>query len=448
MWPHTILSIFITVAIIALPTANASVKEFELSNGLKLIVQEDHRAPVAVVQIWYKVGSAHERRGITGVSHALEHMMFKGTEAYPDGQFSEIVAAKGGRENAFTSSDYTAYYQQWSSENVGLSFELEADRMNNLVFKEEEFLKEINVVLEERRLRTDDNPQGLAREANRALAFQESPYRHPVIGWESDIKGMRLDDLEQWYQQWYAPNNATVVVVGDVSSKAVHKLAQQHFGGLARETVPILRSANERVAQGTKRLIMTSDKVRVPLLLMSYKVPSLGSVSSSDEVDRADVYALDVLAEVLDGDNSARFARHLIRGKSLATYASIGYSPASLLDTLFSISAVPAEGITLDQLEVAITSELLEIIQSPPTQVEMQRVKSQVIASRVYAMDSMESQATIIGQLESVGLDWRLKDEYIGNITKVTANDLVAVVKKYIRQDALATTQLLPESSL
>ncbi len=448
MWPHTILSIFITVAIIALPKANASVKEFELSNGLKLIVQEDHRAPVAVVQIWYKVGSAHERRGITGVSHALEHMMFKGTEAYPDGQFSEIVAAKGGRENAFTSSDYTAYYQQWSSENVGLSFELEADRMNNLVFKEEEFLKEINVVLEERRLRTDDNPQGLAREANRALAFQESPYRHPVIGWESDIKGMRLDDLEQWYQQWYAPNNATVVVVGDVSSKAVHKLAQQHFGGLARETVPILRSANERVAQGTKRLIMTSDKVRVPLLLMSYKVPSLGSVSSSDEVDRADVYALDVLAEVLDGDNSARFARHLIRGKSLATYASIGYSPASLLDTLFSISAVPAEGITLDQLEVAITSELLEIIQSPPTQVEMQRVKSQVIASRVYAMDSMESQATIIGQLESVGLDWRLKDEYIGNITKVTANDLVAVVKKYIRQDALATTQLLPESSL
>ena len=448
MWPHTILSIFITVAIIALPTANASVKEFELSNGLKLIVQEDHRAPVAVVQIWYKVGSAHERRGITGVSHALEHMMFKGTEAYPDGQFSEIVAAKGGRENAFTSSDYTAYYQQWSSENVGLSFELEADRMNNLVFKEEEFLKEINVVLEERRLRTDDNPQGLAREANRALAFQESPYRHPVIGWESDIKGMRLDDLEQWYQQWYAPNNATVVVVGDVSSKAVHKLAQQHFGGLARETVPILRSANERVAQGTKRLIMTSDKVRVPLLLMSYKVPSLGSVSSSDEVDRADVYALDVLAEVLDGDNSARFARHLIRGKSLATYASIGYSPASLLDTLFSISAVPAEGITLDQLEVAITSELLEIIESPPTQVEMQRVKSQVIASRVYAMDSMESQATIIGQLESVGLDWRLKDEYIENITKVTANDLVAVVKKYIRQDALATTQLLPESSL
>ena len=448
MWPHTILSIFMTVAIIALPTANASVKEFELSNGLKLIVQEDHRAPVAVVQIWYKVGSAHERRGITGVSHALEHMMFKGTEAYPDGQFSEIVAAKGGRENAFTSSDYTAYYQQWSSENVGLSFELEADRMNNLVFKEEEFLKEINVVLEERRLRTDDNPQGLAREANRALAFQESPYRHPVIGWESDIKGMRLDDLEQWYQQWYAPNNATVVVVGDVSSKEVHKLAQQHFGGLARETVPILRGANERVAQGTKRLIMTSDKARVPLLLMSYKAPSLGSVSSSDEVDRADVYALDVLAEVLDGDNSARFARHLIRGKSLATYASIGYSPASLLDTLFSISAVPAEGITLDQLEVAITSELLEIIQSPPTQVEMQRVKSQVIASRVYAMDSMESQATIIGQLESVGLDWRLKDEYIGNITKVTANDLVAVVKKYIRQDALATTQLLPESSL
>ena len=210
---------------------------------------------------------------------------------------------------------------------MGLSFKLEADRMNNLVFKEEEFLKEINVVLEERRLRTDDNPQGLAREANRALAFQESPYRHPVIGWESDIKGMRLDDLEKWYQEWYAPNNATVVVVGDVSSKAVHKLAQQHFGGLARETVPVLRSANERVSQGTKRLTMTSDQARVPLLLMSYKVPSLGSVRMSDEIDQADVYALDVLAEVLDGDASARFAKHLIRGKSLA---SVSYTHLTL----------------------------------------------------------------------------------------------------------------------
>jgi len=448
MWPHAILSIFTTIALIALPLASPLSQEFQLSNGLKLIVQEDHRAPVAVVQIWYKVGSAHEHRGVTGVSHALEHMMFKGTKAYPDGLFSQIVAEKGGRENAFTSSDYTAYYQQWSSENVGLSFELEADRMNNLVFKEEEFLKEINVVLEERRLRTDDNPQGLAREANRALAFQESPYRHPVIGWESDIKGMRLDDLKKWYQQWYAPNNATVVVVGDVSSKSVHKLAQQHFGGLARERVPVLRSANERISQGTKRLSMTSEKARVPMLLMSYKVPSLGSVRMSDEIDEADVYALDVLAEVLDGDASARFAKHLIRGESLATYASIGYSPVSLLDTLFSISAVPAEGVTLDQLEVAITSELLEIIQSPPTQMEMQRVKSQVVASRVYAMDSMENQATIIGQLESVGLDWRLKDEYIENITEITASDLVAVVKKYIRPDALATTQLLPESLL
>ncbi len=448
MWPHIILSIFTTIALIVLPLASPLSQEFALSNGLKLIVQEDHRAPVAVVQIWYKVGSAHEHRGITGVSHALEHMMFKGTENYPEGQFSQIVAEKGGRENAFTSSDYTAYYQQWSAENVALSFELEADRMNNLVFKEEEFLKEINVVLEERRLRTDDNPQGLAREANRALVFQESPYRHPVIGWESDIKGMHLDDLKKWYQDWYAPNNATVVVVGDVSSKEVYKLAQQYFGGLEREKVPVLRSANERVSQGTKRLVMTSDKARVPLLLMSYKVPSLGSVRASNGISQTDVYALDVLAEVLDGDNSARFAKHLIRGKSLATYASIGYSPVSLLDTLFSVSAVPVEGVTLDQLEEAITSELLEIIQSPPTQMEMQRVKSQVIASRVYAMDSMENQATIIGQLESVGLDWRLKDDYIENITEITANDLVAVVKKYIRQDALAITQLLPESSL
>jgi len=448
MRPHIILTIFFTLALSIFPVVAIFSQEFSLPNGLKVIVQEDHRSPVVVAQIWYKIGSAYEHRGITGASHALEHMMFKGTKAYPGGQFSEIVATNGGRENAFTSSDYTAYYQQWSAENVGLSFKLEADRMNNLVFKNNEFLKEINVVLEERRLRTDDNPQNLAREANRALAFQESPYRHPVIGWETDIKGMQLDDLREWYQQWYAPNNATVVVVGDVDPNAVFKLAHKYFGSLPREKVPVFRGTSERGRQGMKRLRMSSDKARVPLLLLSYKVPSLGTAKEDGEVNEKDIYALDVLAEILDGDNSARFPKELIRGKSLATYVSIGYSPVTMLGTLFSISAIPSEGVTLDELEKAIKGELLDVVKNPPTMKEMERVKTQVTANRVFATDSMEAQATIIGQLDAVGLDWRLKDQYIEKIRKITPDDIIDAVKKYIRQDELAITHLMPESAL
>ncbi len=448
MRSNTIVPIFLMLALIIAPIVAPLSQEFLLKNGLKVIVQEDHRAPVSVVQVWYRVGSAYEHRGLTGVSHALEHMMFKGTPTYPDGQFSEIVAAKGGRENAFTSSDYTAYYQQWSADNVGLSFKLEADRMNNLTFKAEEFLKEINVVLEERRLRTDDNPQALARDATRALAFQMSPYRHPVIGWEEDIKGMRLDDLKAWYEKWYAPNNATVVVVGDVDPKNVFELAKQYFGELPRENVPILRAPREYSRQGTKRLTMTSNKARVPLLLMSYKAPSLVTADSFKVSDVKDAYALDVLGEILDGDSSARFARHLIRGKSLATYVSIGYSPISMLQTLFSISAIPSDGVTLADLETAIKIELSEVVENPPTRKELERVKTQVTAGRVFAKDSMESQATIIGQLDSVGLDWQLKERYIENIGKVTPTDIVNVVQKYIREDALAVTHLLPENTL
>jgi zinc protease len=207
----------------------ADVKEYQFDNGLKLIVKPDHRAPVAVTQVWYKVGSSYEYNGITGISHQLEHMMFKGTENLGPNEFSKIIAANGGRENAFTGRDYTAYFQTMEADRVEVSFRLEAERMRKLVLDEAELLKEREVVAEERRLRTEDSPTAMTRETFNAAAFMNSPYHHPIVGWMSDINNYEVDDLEQWYQKWYAPNNATIVVAGDVEPEAIYKLAQQYF---------------------------------------------------------------------------------------------------------------------------------------------------------------------------------------------------------------------------
>ena len=427
--------------------ADERTHEFKLENGLKLVVQEDHRAPVAVVQVWYRVGSAYEYDGLTGVSHALEHMMFKGTKELAPGQFSTIVAANGGRENAFTSSDYTAYFQEWSASNVELSFKLEADRMRNLVVKDDEFAKEINVVLEERRLRTDDNPQALAMEAAEAVAFQTSPYRYPTIGWEADIKNMTAEDLRQWYQRWYGPNNATVVVVGDVEPEAVHKLAEKHFGPLKASTIAPPKDRPEVAQLGTKRITVASDKARIPYLVMGYKAPVLPQAVRGEGAEEWEIYALDVLAEMLGGDDSSRLKRNLVRGRELASEIDAGISSASRMTTLFYFSGVPRDGTTLEQLEAAIVDEIAKLEKNPPTPAELERIKTQVVADTMFERDSMQHQAVIIGSLESVGLGWKFKDTYVDSIKAVTRDQVLAVAKKYLTPATLTVACLLPEQA-
>lgn len=424
--------------------ATAATHEYELENGLKLIVQEDHRAPVAVVQVWYRVGSANEYDGITGASHALEHMMFKSTKNLAVGEFSRIVSANGGRENAFTSYDYTAYFQQWSASNVGLSFELEAERMQNLVIDDSEFAKEINVVLEERRLRTDDNPQALATEAARAAAFQTSPYRYPVIGWEADIKNMTGEDMRQWYARWYGPNNATVVVVGDVKPETVLALAKEHFGSLPRRAIAPPKPRPEVPQQGPKRVEFTSDKAKIPYLVMGYKAPVLTQAAAEGGTEEWEIYALDVLSETLDGDASARLSRNLVRGREIASHVGAGYSSASRLTTLFYFSGVPSKGTSLGELEQAIVAEIEALKSSPPSAEELERIKTQVVADSVFELDSMQHQAIIIGSLESVGLDWRLKDTYVDRIKAVTREQVQAVAKKYLVPESLTVAHLYP----
>ena len=429
-------------ALASAPLTLAQVHEYNLENGLKLLVKEDRRAPVVVSQIWYRIGSSYEHDGITGISHVLEHMMFQGTEKYPDGEFSRLIAENGGSENAFTGKDYTAYFQMLEKSRLEVSLRLEADRMRNLLLSEEEFKKEIEVVKEERRLRTDDNPVAYLYEAALATAFQTAPYRHPIIGWMADIDAMRIDDLRVWYGRWYAPNNATLVVAGDVEHEAVYRLTQKYFGPLKAAALLPPRGLPEVTQQGPKR-ITVKRPAELPHLLMAYKTPVLKTVSALPAA--WEPYALEVLAGVLDGGNSARLETHLIRGQEVAASVSVSYDLARRLDGLFIIQAVPARDRTVGEVEQAIRAQLDNVKTGEITEQELARVKAQVVSSDVYERDSMFYQAMILGIFETVGLSWRLVDEYVPRIQAVSVEQVKHVANKYFRNDGLTVAVLEPQ---
>ena len=433
----------LSLAFLAPAIATANVHEYQLDNGLKILVKEDHRAPVVVSQVWYKVGGSYEHDGITGVSHALEHMMFKGTEKYPPGQFSRIISENGGRDNAFTGPDYTAYFQTLEKSRLKISFELEADRMRNLTLPKEEFLKEIEVVKEERRWRTDDKPQSYTYEVAMSTAFQSSPYRYPVIGWMQDLDNMTIEDLSAWYQKWYAPNNATVVVVGDVNPDEVYELAKKHFGPLPKGEPISMKVLNEVEQFGTKR-VKVKRPAELPYLMMSYKTPVIEPGSEDDNNWNWEPYALEVLAGIIDGGNSARLASRMIRGSQVASSADAGYRMASRLDNLFMFSGTPSKGKTVHDLEVAFRKEILDVQTKPVTEEEMQRVKAQVISSDVYEKDSVFYQAMTIGTLETLGLSWKLADKYVERVNSITAEQVMEVAKKFLVDDRLTVAELEP----
>ena len=418
----------------------ANVSEYRLDNGLKLIVKEDHRAPVVVSQIWYKVGSSYEHNGITGVSHMLEHMMFKGTENLGPNEFSQIIAANGGRENAFTGKDYTAYFQTLGKDRLAVSFRLEAERMRKLIIDDAELRKERDVVVEERRMRTEDKPRALLREAFNATAFVNSPYHHPVIGWMSDINNYQAIDLQQWYQKWYAPNNAALVVVGDVDADEVYALAKQYFGPLQPEITAQLKPQIE-VEQKGKRTIEIHAPAKLPYMMMGWKTPVVNTLTDEPVWEP---YALEVLAGILDGGNSARFARDLVRGSEIAAGVSVGYDLFSRLAGLFLIAGTPVKGKTAADLQQAIITQIDLLKTELVTEQELERVKVQVATSAVYERDSVFYQGMQIGMLETVGLDWRLSDAYVENIQAVTMQQVQAVAKKYFIDRGLTIAELIP----
>lgn len=418
--------------------AEPRVHEFKLDNGLKILVQEDHRAPAVVSQVWYKVGASHEYGGITGISHMLEHMMFKGTRKHPPGEFSRIIAANGGRENAFTGQDYTAYFQTLEKSRLPVSFELEADRMRNLKLIESEFTKEHQVVLEERRLRTDDQPRAKLQEHFESVAYSSSPYQNPVVGWPDDVAGLTLDDLKQWYGLWYAPNNATLVVVGDVKPDEVYKQARKFFGPLKPSTLPPAKSRTEVEQLGMRRLTVKLP-AKLPHLVMGYKTPALKTAT-----DEGEAYALEVAAGILDGGNSARLSTRLVRGQQIAAGAGAGYDLYSRMANLFTLEGTPVQGKSVSELEAAMLDEVRRLRDEPIAAEELQRVKAQVLASHVYHLDSIFYQAMQLGTAETVGLSWQKVPEYVDKVNAVTAEQVQAVARKYLVDDRLTIAHLEP----
>ncbi|MDQ8039087.1 MAG: pitrilysin family protein [Rickettsiella sp.] len=417
-----------------------NVHEYHLKNGLKLLVKEDHRAPVVISEIWYKVGGSYEPNGITGISHALEHMMFRGTQKYGPNRLEQIVAANGGQQNAFTDNDFTAYYQEFSVDKLSISFNLEADRMRNLLLRQGDFAKEIQVVMEERRMRVDDNPQATLLERFNAAAFVESPYHHPVIGWKNDLKNMTVTDVRAWYKNWYAPNNAIVVVVGDVKPNEVYQLARKYFDPIQPIPLPAIKPTGNIQPLGQHRLTLHIP-AQLTWLVMAYPVPVIKTDFKS-----SDPYVLDLIATLLSSGNSGQLAKNLIRGKQIAAEADASYNPFSRLNNLFILDAIPTPGHTLTELETSLLKQIKLLQTHIVSTEELKRAKAQIAANKIYQEDSITQQAYELGSLAAVDLPWQLEKDYLKHINAVTPKQIQNVANKYLQSQYLTIAHLHPLS--
>ncbi|MCW5603526.1 MAG: insulinase family protein [Burkholderiales bacterium] len=350
-----------------------------------------------------------------------------------------MIAAAGGRDNAFTSRDYTAYFQMLHKSQLPLSLRLEADRMINLMLSEEEFEKEIKVVMEERRWRTDDRPRAMVYERLMAAAFMAHPYRNPIIGWMNDLENMRVEDARDFYERWYTPNNAVLVVVGDVKPGEVFDLAQQHFGRIPARNLPGRKPQEEPPQLGIKRLTVKAP-AELPYVLMAYRVPVL-----RDPRNDWEPYALEMLAGVLDGNEAARLNRALVRTERLANSAGAGYDGVARGPGMFYLSGVPAPGRTSAEVEQGLRRELAKIAEEGVTEEEMKRIRAQVIAGQVYQRDSMFFQARQIGAMETVGLTYEALELMLARLQEVTPEQVQAVARKYFSDDALTVAYLDPQ---
>ena len=421
--------------------STSNTHEFQLSNGLKLIVREDHRAPTVAHMVWYRAGSIDEVNGRTGVAHVLEHMMFKGTDKVKSGEFSRLVAAVGGRENAFTSRDYTAYFQQVEKSKLVEVMKLEADRMSNLKFDDAEFLKEIQVVMEERRLRTEDNPSSLLYESLMATAYISSPYRYPVVGWMNDLVNLKASDARDWYRSWYKPNNATVVIAGDVDPKVILQAVEKYYGTASARELPERKPQTEPLQKGIKRVQVKApaDSAR---LAMAWKVPKLRPSALDDN----EPYALELLTAVLDGYDNARLNRKLIKQERVVNDIGVGYDMISRGPELFLISASMAKGKTVEQAENSIRKALKELVDNGILESELKRIKVRILSEQIYKRDSIFGQAMEIGSTEMAGFSWRDIDQMLEKMQTITPAEVQAVAKKYLVDDGLTIAVLDPQA--
>ncbi|WP_235953709.1 M16 family metallopeptidase [Acinetobacter terrae] len=414
--------------------------ETTLKNGLKVIIREDHRSPMVMTQIWYGVGSSDESGNLLGISHVLEHMMFKGTHKVPNDEFTRLSRIYGGSINASTFTNYTNYYQLYPKTYLPMALELEADRMSNLLLRQQDFDPEIKVVMEERRLRTDDNPRSLAFERFKWIAYPTSHYRQPVIGHMKNLQNIQLEDIKKWYRDWYTPNNAILIIVGDVDSESTLLQVQKYFGDIPARKTPPRNDVLEFDRIGYRHMELNLP-VQVPNLYMAWNVRSLVTAKNPQ-----DAYALTIIKSLLDSGISSRLQDRLVRDKKILTAISVSYDPYSRGDSLLSISALPADGVILQEAEKAIQSEidLLKTELIKPEEVE--RVTAKFVSNLVYSQDDIAGQAKMIGNLEINGLNFRLMDELPKHFETVTPQDIQRVANIYFTRDNLSTLYLSPEN--
>ena len=424
------------------PPANQA-QQFKLDNGMTLVVKPDHRAPTAVHMVWVRVGSIDEVDGTSGLAHILEHMLFKGSAKLKAGEFSRRVAALGGRENAFTMRDATGYYQQIPAGKLEEVMRLEADRFASNQWPDEEFTRELEVVKEERRWRTEDSPRALLWEVLNAAIYQASPYRRPVVGWMSDLDSMTPNDAREFYRRWYVPANALVVVAGDVDPAQVRRLAEKYYGPIAARPVPVRKPRTEPQQIGIRRVEFKAPAEQAYVAL-GFKVPQLTSFEPSPEND--DALALTVLAAVLDGYSGARLERALTQGADrVADSAGAGNGLWGRGPQLFTLDGVPARGKTPEQVEAALRAEVAKVAREGVTEAELTRVKTQWIAGEVYKLDSLMNQAREVGSYWVLGLPPDSAERLIQRLKAVTAEQVKSVADRYFGDDQLTVGILRPQ---
>jgi zinc protease len=428
-------AIFFLVLVISwVSSADAfQVQEVVLDNGLKVLLLEDHKSPVVTFQVWYRVGSRNEEDGKSGLSHFLEHMMFKGTPKVGPEEYSRIIAKNGGRSNAFTSSDHTVYFATMSREKIGVAIELEGDRMANALVDGAYFDPEKNVIMEERRLRTEDSPANALAEVTGAIAYTVHPYRRPVIGWMGDIEKLSREDLRRHYRAYYVPNNAFIVIVGDFSTQEILAKIKENFGKIARGPEPPKVTIEEPPQRGERRVILKKE-AELPVLEIYYHVPNLKD---------ADSFALDLLAGILAGGRSSRLYMDLVYHKRIARSVDSDYAGLSVDSTIFSITAQVMPQKDPAEVERAIDALLERLRSEPVGDRELEKVKNQVEAAFIFGQDSVFGQAMRLGRYESVA-SWRLLDSYLQGVRKVTAADILMVAKRHLDPDRRTVGILIP----
>lgn len=431
--------ITLITCLVASSPAWAETLSHTLLNGMKVIIKEDKRAPVAVSRIHYNVGSADEEQGKTGLSHALEHLMFKGTSKVPSGEFSRRVSSLGGSDNAYTKNTATVYFETVAAKNLPEVLKMEADRMVNLNFSDKDFLNEMSVIREERRLRTEDSPSGALYEKLLDSMYQKHYNRAPVIGQMADLNTLKAIDLRRWYQQWYVPNNATLVVVGDVNATETLKTVTQLFGGLKAKPLPQRRDLNE-APRSQAATVSIEHNTRQPMFMSLYNVPKLTKIND------AEPYALDMLSTVLSGNSSSRYSKKLLRGEAVALSANTYYSGLGRDNGMFGITGMPAEGVSEEKLHNMMLDEIRHIAKEGVPEAELEIIRRQYITDKIYEKDSIANQADLILTLESAGLSYRDEDEIERRNLAVTSQAIQDAAKTVL--NGFATTGIVnPRSS-